>query len=56
VSAGCADATMRVGASRATSKTMGADASVFVVRSTIIFFVYFVDILDYIFQSNQEKK
>jgi hypothetical protein len=26
------------------------------VRSTIIFFVYFVDILDYIFQSNQEKK
>jgi hypothetical protein len=56
VSARCADATLRVGASPATSKTMGADASVFVVSSTIISFVYVVDILDYIFQSNQEKK
>jgi hypothetical protein len=47
---------MRAGASPATSKTLGADASVFVVSSTIISFVYVVDILDYIFQSNQEKK
>jgi hypothetical protein len=47
---------MRAGASHATSKTMGADASVFVVSSTIISFVYVVDIAAYIFQSNQEKK